>query len=78
METAWNRALAEAGVPERVRKNSRLGRLSRKRLEVWVSHAVVHQELMFHAHSIVAHLEKLLPDRQIRTLFIRVGNKDHA
>ncbi len=74
----WRRVLVEAGVPRRLQDGCRTGRVRRGVLEVWVSHSVMNQELMFHARNIVEILRKCAPDERIRALRIRVGNENNG
>lgn len=76
LQQAWQRSLSDAGVPLTIQEDCRVGRVSRGRLDVFVSHSLIHQDLRLFAEQIVTALSRRLPEREIRDLRIRVGNRE--
>ncbi|OHB81767.1 MAG: hypothetical protein A2W31_07455 [Planctomycetes bacterium RBG_16_64_10] len=74
LEDAWRRALDGATHRCSVVNQSRLGRLRRGVLEVWVANSAVNQELTFCKRVILTRLAELVPEQGVRDLRIRVGN----
>ncbi len=76
LQQAWQRALSDAGVPLTIQSDCRVGRVSRGLLDVFVSHSLINQDLRLFAGHIVTALSRRLPEREIRGLRIRVGNRE--
>lgn len=66
---AWQKAAGET-----LAKASRVGKLRRGQLEVWVANSTMMQEFGFEKARILAALERDLPDAKIRDLRFRVGS----
>ena len=52
---------------------SRVGKLSRGQLEIWVKSSISMQEFTFEKERILAELSRILPNIKIRTLRFRLG-----
>jgi predicted nucleic acid-binding Zn ribbon protein len=65
---AWR---AAAG--QKVAAASRVSKLQRGKLEVWVGNSTMMQELGFQKQAILAELQRQLPEAKIRDLRFKVG-----
>jgi hypothetical protein len=65
---AWQKAAGET-----LAKASRVGKLRRGTLEVWVANSTMMQEFGFEKARILAALQSDLPDAKIRDLRFKVG-----
>jgi predicted nucleic acid-binding Zn ribbon protein len=65
----WQKAAGET-----LAKASRVGKLRRGQLEVWVANSTMMQEFGFEKARILAVLQRDLPDAKIRDLRFRVGS----
>jgi hypothetical protein len=69
LTAAWQKATGET-----LAKFSRVGKLRRGQLEVWVANSTMMQEFGFEKGRILAAMQRELPDAKIRNLRFRVGS----
>ena len=73
LEVAWKETLRETVAAPMAAKLSRVGRIRRGVLEVWVANSTINQELTFYKASILRGLRSRGIEDDIRDIRIRVG-----
>ncbi|MFV2069088.1 MAG: DUF721 domain-containing protein [Pirellulales bacterium] len=73
LEVAWKETLREVVAAPTAAKLSRVGRIRRGVLEVWVANSTINQELTFYKASIIRGLRSRGIEDAIRDIRIRVG-----